>query len=179
MMGGQTLPVVKAEHLTTDGTDVAQLLPGLPRAVRYGGAGRGRTGLAGRTLPFPGGGVEQHLLQGGEGEVVGVELLLQGLLPLQGPGGQIQGTLHPSLLPSPSPPVSTLPRLLDFLRVVGVVGNVEAGTTILLEVHLAQQMGLQHVLFITGYHPPSPSASSTSLCCCVSLKYSKNFSWKN
>ena len=141
MMGGQTLPVVKAEHLTTDGTDVAQLLPGLPRAVRDGGAGRGRTGLAGRTLPFPGGGVEQHLLQGGEGEVVGVELLLQGLLPLQGPGGQVQGTLQPSLLPPPSPPLTALPGLLDFVRVVCLVSNVQTRTAILLEVHLAQQMG--------------------------------------
>lgn len=134
--------VMKAEHLTTDGTDIVQLLPGLARAVRHGGAGRGRALLAGWALAVSGGGVEQHLLQGGEGEVVGVELLLQGLLALHRPGGQVQGTLPPSLLPPPSPPISAFPGFLYFLRVVGrVVGNVQTRTTILLEVHLAQQMG--------------------------------------
>ena len=101
-MGSQYLPVMKAEHLTTDGADIAQLLPGLPRAVRGGGAGRGRGVLARHGLPFPGGGVKEHLLQRGEGKVSRVELLLlQSLLALRRPGGdsQVQGTLQPSLLP--------------------------------------------------------------------------------
>ena len=144
MMGSHCLPVMKAKHLTTDGTDVGELLAPLPHTLRGGGGGRGRRLLARmalRTLPFPGGGMEQHLLQGGEGKVVRVELLLQSLLALQGPGGEVQWALHPSLLPSRSPPLSALAGLVDFVRVVCIVSNVQPRTAILLEVHLAQQMG--------------------------------------
>ena len=89
--------------------------------------------------------MEQHLLQRGEGKVTRVELLLlQSLLALQGPCGQVKGALHASLLPPRPSPISALPGLLDFVRVVCIVcivSNVQPRTTILLEVHLAQQMG--------------------------------------
>ena len=172
--GVTVLPVVQREHLAADRTHVRQILAGL-----RGGRGRGHAraargllrlgGRAGAGGGVAGGvaGVEQHLLQRGEGEVGGVEPVLDGerLLRVRGlqvARGEVQRAVQQRpvlLLLGAGVQLPALATLLGFLLLgavpaLGLRLGVGVGglglAAVLLEVHLAQQVGLEHVLLVAG-----------------------------
>ena len=172
--GVTVLPVVQREHLAADRAHVRQILAGL-----RGGRGRGHAwaargllrlgGRAGAGGGVAGGvaGVEQHLLQRGEGEVGGVEPVLDGerLLRVRGlqvARGEVQRAVQQRpvlLLLGAGVQLAALATLLGFLLLgavpaLGLRLGVGVGglglAAVLLEVHLAQQVGLEHVLLVAG-----------------------------
>ena len=167
------LPVVQREHLAADRTHVRQILAGLRggRGRGHARAARGLRGLLrlGGRAGAGGGlaGVEQHLLQRGEGEVGGVEPVLDGerLLRVRGlqvARGEVQRAVQQRpvlLLLGAGVQLPALATLLGFLLLgavpalglrLGVGGGGRGLAAVLLEVHLAQQVGLEHVLLVAG-----------------------------
>ena len=168
--GVTVLPVVQREHLAADRAHVRQILPGLRggRGRGHARAARGLLRLGGRAGAGGGvAGVEQHLLQRGEGEVGGVEPVLDGerLLRVRGlqvARGEVQRAVQQRpvlLLLGAGVQLPALATLLGFLLLgavpaLGLRLGVGVGglglAAVLLEVHLAQQVGLEHVLLVAG-----------------------------